>query len=245
MGKEIVYRPVIDSTNLLAKELAIKGAEEGTLILAENQTQGRGRMGRSWVSSESKDLLLSLILRPELQPVEVFRLMILSSWATARAIASLLPLEPQIKWPNDIFINGRKAGGILIEFAAEQDQVAFVVIGIGLNVNFDPGAYPELAEIATSLSNETGQEMDRLALLVALLQELDRGYRLLKEQQFPSIRKEWQSLLMILGKQVRIISGEEVAEGLAEGVDENGALILRDFQGHRKKIYTGDVSLRF
>ncbi|MFQ5904417.1 MAG: biotin--[acetyl-CoA-carboxylase] ligase, partial [Candidatus Binatia bacterium] len=244
IGREIVYLPVIDSTNLLAKKLAAEGRPEGTLVLAEDQTQGRGRMGRSWVSPAGENLLFSLILRPALQPVEVFRLTILSSWATAKAIASLLPLTPQIKWPNDILINDRKAGGILIEFAAEQDRVAFVVVGIGLNVNFDPCTHPELAEIATSLAKEEGRKVDRLALLVALLQGLDQGYRLLKEQRFLSIWEEWQSLLMILGRRVRIISGEEIEEGSVEGVDENGALILTDLQGRRKRIYTGDISLR-
>lgn len=244
MGKEIVYLPIIDSTNLLAKKLAAEGAPEGTLILAEDQTRGRGRMGRSWVSPEGKSLLFSLILRPDLPPNEVFHFTILSAWATARTIASLLPLTPQIKWPNDILVNGRKAGGILIEFAAEQDRVSFVVIGIGLNVNFDPDDYAELTGTATSLAKELDQEVDRMALLVALLQELDAGYRLLKEQQFPAIWEEWRSLLMVLGRQVRIVSNEEVEEGLVEEVDENGALILRDLQDRQKKIYTGDISLR-
>lgn len=248
MGREIFYFPAIDSTNLYAKKLAANGAAEGTLVIAEGQTQGRGRMGRSWLSPAGKSLLFSVILRPPLQPNEVFRLTILSSWAAARAIARQTPLAPQIKWPNDILLQGRKVGGILIEFAADQDRVSFAVVGIGLNVNFDPLAYPELAGAATSLAKELGQEVDRLGLLVALLRELDRGYRLLltgPESGFEAIRAEWRASLIVLGKQVRVSCGEEVQEGLAEEVDENGALILRDAKGKRRVIYTGDVSLRF
>ncbi|MBI2877126.1 MAG: biotin--[acetyl-CoA-carboxylase] ligase [Candidatus Tectomicrobia bacterium] len=248
IGREIVYFPVIDSTNLYAKKLATNGAAEGTLVIAEDQTRGRGRMGRSWLSPAGKSLLFSIILRPSLPPSEIFRLTILSAWAVARAIASQTPLTPQIKWPNDILLQGCKVGGILIEFAADPDQVIFAVVGIGLNVNFDPAAYAELSGMATSLAREIGQEVDRLGILAALLRELDRGYRILLEdpkEGFERIRAEWQASLAILGRQVRVICGEEVQEGLAEEVDEHGALILRDTEGKRRVIYTGDVSLRF
>jgi BirA family biotin operon repressor/biotin-[acetyl-CoA-carboxylase] ligase len=244
LGRQIYYYPVATSTNTLAKEMAAQGACEGTLLIAEEQTQGRGRMGRSWLSPAGKNLLFSLILRPPLSPVQISFITMLSALAVVKTIRVLTSLEALIKWPNDVMINHRKVGGILTEFSAEQDQVIYVILGIGVNLNFDPTSYPEIAQIATSIYLESGQEVDRIKFLHTLLGELEKQYKDLLEGKNASILQEWRSLLMMLNKEVEIISNQETLTGWAEDVDEYGALVLRLASGNQVKIYTGDVSLR-
>lgn len=244
IGQEIHYYTATTSTNALAKELASRGAKEGTLFIAEEQTEGRGRMGRDWLSPAGKNILISLILRPYLSPIQISYITMITSLSVAKTIRSLTPLEAGIKWPNDIMIRGRKVGGILTEFSAEQDQVIYVVVGIGVNVNFDPTIYPEIADTATSIYLELGQQFPRLKFLLVLLQELEKGYKELQAGRGSFILKEWRDSLMMLNKEVRIISGKETIEGMAEDVDEQGALILRLASGQPIKVYAGDVSLR-
>lgn len=244
IGQDIYYCPVITSTNTLAKELAIQGAAEGTLIIAEEQTQGRGRMGREWSSPAGKNILISLILRPHLSPIQISYITMIASLSVVRTIRTLTPLEAGIKWPNDIMIRERKVGGILTEFSAEQDQVIYVVVGIGVNLNFDPTIYPEIAHTATSIYLELGQELPRLKFLVTLLQELERVYKELQAGRDSLVLTEWRASLMMLNKEVRVISEQETLEGIAEEIDKHGALILRLASGRQIKVYTGDVSLR-
>ena len=244
IGQEVYYYPVTTSTNVLAKELASQGAREGTLVIAEEQTQGRGRMGREWLSAANKNILISLILRPHLSPIQVSYITMIASLSVVKTIEALTPLESSIKWPNDIMIRGNKVGGILTEFSAEQDQVVYVVVGIGVNMNFDPTIYPEIAYSATSIYLELGQEISRLKFLVGLLQEMEKEYKELQAGKGLLIVKEWRNSLMTLNKEVRVVSEQGTLEGMAEDVDEHGALILRLASGQQIKIYTGDVSLQ-
>jgi BirA family biotin operon repressor/biotin-[acetyl-CoA-carboxylase] ligase len=244
IGQEIHYYPVTTSTNVLAKEFASRGAAEGTLLIAEEQTQGRGRMGRSWLSPAGKNILMSLILRPHLSPIQVSYITMIASLSVMKAIRALTPLEALIKWPNDIMIRGRKVGGILTEFSAEMDQVIYVVVGIGINVNFDPTIYPEIADSSTSIYLELGEEFSRPKFLLTLLQTLEKEYKRLQAGRGSDILTEWRSSLMMLNKEVQIISELESLDGTAEDVDEHGALILRLASGQKVKVFTGDVSLR-
>ncbi|MDY6934859.1 MAG: biotin--[acetyl-CoA-carboxylase] ligase [Spirochaetota bacterium] len=243
-GNDIVYYIKTESTNTIANNLAIDGAEEGTVVIAEEQTKGRGRLDRSWLSPAYKNILMSVIFRPNIEPLKVFNLTMLSSLSVVKAIESTTNIKAQIKWPNDVYIENKKVGGILTELNAEQDRINFAIVGIGLNVNFDSSRYSEIKDIATSISNVAGRPVSRISLLQSVLQELEESYKLLKAGKVDLIRRDWNKHSLVIGKPVRIISFDKIEEGIAESVDGDGCLILRDNMGKRKKILSGDVSLR-
>jgi len=245
IGQNVIYYDEIESTNLIAKQLAADDVQEGTIVIAENQTKGRGRLQRSWLSEPYKNILMSIVFRPRISPNRIFFLTMLISLAIVKAISHVLRLEARIKWPNDIYIKNCKVGGILTEFTAEHDQVNYVVVGIGLNVNFNPLPGSEMLENATSLHIQFGKNISRIKLLNSILQEIEKGYSLLQENKFLQIRKQWNSFSLIKGKRVKIIYPDHSEEGIAESVDEDGYLILKDDNGNKKKIVCGDVSLRF
>jgi BirA family biotin operon repressor/biotin-[acetyl-CoA-carboxylase] ligase len=243
-GQQVFYYSTISSTNFIAKQLASEGAAEGSVVIAEEQTKGRGRLDRHWISPAGKNILMSVIFYPKLLPSQVFCLTMMTSLAIIKAIETTVALSPMIKWPNDIYLNGKKTGGILTEFNAQQDRVNFVITGIGLNVNFDPFNYPDIRDIGTSLSKESGKEISRIKLLQFILKEIEKGYTLINDGKFDLIYNQWKPYSLVTGKPVRITSFNSVEDGIAESVDENGALVLRDKYGNVKKIVCGDVSLR-
>ena len=233
------------STNALAERLGRDGVKEGAVVVAEFQTQGRGRLGRTWLGSNGKGVLLSTLLRPPLRPPEVTRLTVMGATAVVRAIRRCTPVEPSIKWPNDIMIGSKKVAGILTEMNAEPDRVRYVVLGIGLNVNQSACDWPEeLQSVATSLKIETGQSVHRAALTAALVEELDRDYCRSVGQEFGLVLDEWQSLCGTIGKEVCVQFGERRIEGRAEAIDTDGALLVRGDGGHLQRVTGGDVSLR-
>ena len=244
VGKKIFYYKKTESTNLIAKGLAMDGAEEGTLVIAEEQTKGRGRLDRDWLSPANENILMSLIFRPKVRASKVFSLTMLTSLAIVKAIESTTTLAPKIKWPNDIYIGNMKVGGILTEFNAEQDRVNFVIIGIGLNVNVDTSIFPQIKDTSMSLKGALGKEVSRIRLLRSILQEIEEGYNYLKDDKVFLVRNEWDTYSLIKGKPVRITSSDVIEDGVAESVDEDGCLILRDCSGRRRRIVCGDVSLR-
>jgi len=239
IGQEIVYYQVIGSTNEVAKELARLGASEGTLVIAEEQTAGKGRLGRSWLAPPGSSLLMSLILHPSLTTPQLPRLTMASSLAVAYAIEETCSLSVHFKWPNDILLRGKKAGGILTETSVSGEILDYAVIGIGLNVNLDVHQIPEIAQTATSLSMELCREVSRLELLQALLKSIEREYRLLQEGESPGDR--WEARLNSLGRRVMVDTPWGQESGQAEGVDANGALILRRDDGTKTYITVGDV----
>ena len=245
IGNEVIYFPETESTNLIAKNMATDGAREGTIVIAEAQTRGRGRLDRNWLAPPNKNILMSVIFRPRIPPSRVFSLTEITSLAIVKAIKETATLPALIKWPNDIYIGGKKAGGILTEFSAEQDRVNFVIVGMGLNVNFDPSLYQEIKDTATSVSKALGKKVHRIKLLQSILIEIEKGYNLLKKGNGFQIHNEWKTYSLITGKPVRIISSGTVEEGIAEAVDGDGCLTLRCENGKRKRILSGDVSLRF
>jgi len=242
IGQNVVYYSSIGSTNELLKELAAQGAPEGTLVIADEQTVGKGRLGRKWLASPGTSLLLSLLFRPDLPPHQAPRLTMICSLATADAIEGLTGLPVGLKWPNDIFIRGKKAGGILTESGTTGGHLNYVVVGMGLNVNLAVSTLPELRGMATSLSQELGREVSRLELLWKILAGIETRYESLKRGESP--HAEWAARLINLGRQVQATTPQGTLVGWAEGVDADGALILRTPAGQRRRILAGDVTLR-
>ena len=251
VGRRIVYFQGLSSTMDEAARRAREGAEEGLVILAEQQTAGRGRFQRAWVSQPG-NLYFSILLRPSLEGLQYVS--IISPLAVVRAIKKTAGLKPTIKWPNDVRIGGKKVCGILVENALMANSVEHAIVGIGVNVALDPSGIEELAGIATSLNQEAGRPIDREVLLRELLQEMDGLYRLLSpghgsslstaaaEDGLETVRSEWRSLLETLGNQVEIRWQDEVYRGYAEDVDNAGNLLLRLGDGTLATLPAGEVT---
>ena len=239
MGQEIICHQSIGSTNEVAKELAKRGVPQGTLVIAEKQTAGKGRRGRSWLAPPGSSLLISLILYPPLAASQVSHLTMASSLAVAYAIEETSRLTVHFKWPNDILLAGKKAGGILTETSISGEMLDYAVVGIGLNVNLDVRQIPKIANIATSLSMELRRQVSRLELLQAFLEFMEREYRLLQQGESPCER--WATRLSQLGQKVEVTTPWGQESGWAEGVDADGALILRRDDGTKAYVTTGDV----
>jgi BirA family biotin operon repressor/biotin-[acetyl-CoA-carboxylase] ligase len=239
--RRVVYRPQAGSTNDLAQALAAEGAPEGTLVIADEQTAGRGRLGRSWWAPAGANLLLSLLLRPALPPLAALRLTMAAGLAAAEAIEQTTGLVVRLKWPNDIWLNGKKAGGILVETRLAGEQLEYAIVGLGLNVNADLSKHAQLAGLATSLRMESGQPQDRLPLLRALVERFAAWYSNIGS---PHLREAWARRLITLGQFVEAWAGQQPVSGLAEAVDEDGALLVRTGDGRLHKLSAGDVSLR-
>ncbi len=233
-----------DSTNRQAKDLAIHGAPEGTVVIAERQTQGRGRRGRDWFSPEGEGIYCSLLLRPKISPAEISGITLMTGVAVAELLQREAQIPARIKWPNDILVGGRKIAGILTEVTTEMDRVEFAIVGLGLNVNTPrPGFPPSLRQKATSLLIETGKSFSRTDLLRAYLQGFDHYYAIFRKQGLAPILERWKMLTEMMGKQVQVdLLGNRIA-GEALDIDRNGALILRDSEGEIHRILSGDVIL--
>ena len=245
LGKRIHYFRAIDSTNSEAYQLALRGAKEGEIVLAESQEKGRGRIGRQWFSPAFLNLYLSVILRPNLPPHRASLLTLMAAVATADAIEEYAGLHPTIKWPNDLLLNGRKIAGLLNEIHAETDRIHFVVLGIGVNLNVDRQRFPQMIrDRATSLKEEMGQKIARKAFLAILLESLEKWYGVFSKDGGASVLNAWRDRAQIAGKQVKISSFDEVIVGRAVDVDSEGALLVQMRNGQRKRIVAGDVDYR-
>ncbi len=245
IGNHLVYRETVDSTNELAKKLAHQGTAEGTVVVAETQTGGKGRMGRIWYSPAGQGLWFSVILKPPLAPPDIPGLNLVWAVAVAKTIQEFTGLAAGIKWPNDILINDRKVAGVLTEMNAEIDKVNYLIVGIGVNVNLDSKTIPpHLAGTVTSLTEQKGSRVARLELLAALLNNLDLLYQEFLAGKFNTIMSAWRQMSVTLHRWVRIKSQNGVEEGIAFDLDESGALLLMKKDGSVKKILYGDVSLR-
>jgi BirA family biotin operon repressor/biotin-[acetyl-CoA-carboxylase] ligase len=243
-GREIKYFDETSSTNDIAKELARKGAPEGVLVLAETQTSGRGRLGRIWQSPPG-GIWLSLILRPKLAPQDAAKLTFIGAIAVATAIRNL-GLDAKIKWPNDVLVNSRKVCGILTEMEAEMDVLHYVVVGIGINANFDRNSLPEdIQQTATTLKSELNRTISRNEFISQLLNEFELSYLLFLKKGFPPILDEWKKLSCILGEAVHVYMDDKIIDGTVIDVDQaSGALILKLDNGSIEKVFSGDVSVR-
>jgi BirA family biotin operon repressor/biotin-[acetyl-CoA-carboxylase] ligase len=246
IGGEILFFPDIDSTNRRARELARQGAGEGTVVMADSQSRGRGRLGRSWESPAGLNVYSSFILRPPVPASDAPQITLLAGVAAARAVAAASGLDAQIKWPNDIFVNGKKTAGILAEMEAGGPGTQFIILGIGVNVNWrGEDIPPGLRATATSLLVESGREIPRARVAEGLFRELEEEYlRFLREGFSPGLREEWNRLSWINGKTVAAIGPDGEARGRALGLDTDGALLLVDEEGRTRRFIAGDVSLR-
>jgi len=244
IARDILYFDSLHSTNLTAKEVANKGAQNGTLVITESQTGGRGRLNRTWLSPRGVNLLFSMVLRPNIPLQRVFRLNMTASVSIVEAVRELTPLEPGIKWPNDVYFGHRKLAGILTEFSVAGEAVEFVVVGIGLNVNMDPEQYPEIRNVATSVRAELGHTISRLELLGKILSRMDVWYGKLIQGEDHELKTLWNSYSTVIGRQVEIRSAEQQLIGRAMSIDDDGALLLEDENGIEHRVLCGDLSLR-
>jgi len=241
-GKKIVHKSAIASTNNLAKELAEKGAEEGTVVIAEEQSCGKGRLDRSW-SSPPGGIWLSVILRPQVLPLEASRFTLLAAVAAAKAIENL-GIEPEIKWPNDILINGKKVCGILLELSAQPDRIEYLVIGFGINANIDKKEIPqESRDRATTLVEVSGRRIERRLLVADLLYELEAYYRRLLGGEWRNILVDWMSRCKMLHQNISLSTLQGEVEGEFTGVDDFGALRMKLSDGAIKTFTAGDVTV--
>lgn len=238
----IVYKNSVDSTNELAKKLASDGAADGTIIVAEEQTGGKGRLQRNFFSPKEKGIWFSIILRPQCTPKDAPKFTLIAAVAVVKMLERF-NLQAKIKWPNDILYDGRKLVGILTEMSAEIDHVNYIVVGIGINVNLRREEFPaDIREIAASLSEMAGENLSRVEIFRALLEEIDKLYI---NYDFDEIFKLWRQYNITLGKKVTVLSAEsgDIFTGQAVDIDAEGALIVDTADG-RKIVYAGDVSIR-
>jgi len=244
IGREIHVFQETTSTNDVAARLARGEAREGAVVFAESQSKGRGRMGRAWLSPAGKGLWFTVLLRPNIAPAGATQLTIAAATALARAITLQTGIVPDIKWPNDILIRGRKVAGILTEMSAELDHLKDLLLGIGMDVNLETEDFPAaLRQTATSLAIETGAKVNRSELAVAILRELDRDYDLINKGHFEVLAEQWQERCSTLGREVSIRVGDRVIRGQAESLDDDGALLVRGAHGHLERIIGGDVTV--
>jgi BirA family transcriptional regulator, biotin operon repressor / biotin---[acetyl-CoA-carboxylase] ligase len=244
VGRDIQVFEETASTNDVIEKLARDGVKEGVVVFAESQTKGRGRLGRKWISPARKGLWFSILLRPALRPQAVTQLTVAAATALARAIRSQTGLKPEIKWPNDILVRGKKVAGILTELSAELDRVKYVVLGVGVDVNVgSTDLPPEVRRTATSLKIESGRPISRPELAVAALKELDEDYARICDGDFSTIADEWEAQCTTIGHQAVIRIGNREVRGRAESLGEDGALLLRTDHGRLERIIGGDVTL--
>jgi BirA family biotin operon repressor/biotin-[acetyl-CoA-carboxylase] ligase len=244
IGRDIRVFEQTTSTNDVVEKLARDGVKEGVVVFAESQTKGRGRLGRKWISPAYKGLWFSILLRPDLQPQETTQLTVVAATALCRAIQSETGLNPEIKWPNDILVGGKKVAGVLTELSAELDRVKHVILGIGVDVNLGAGEFPaEMRKQATSLKIEAGRAISRAELAMAILQELDNDYGRICAGRFAEVADEWEAQCKTIGRNVTIQTGSRRIEGRAESLGGSGELLLRTELGHLERISGGDVTL--
>ncbi|MCM8813927.1 MAG: biotin--[acetyl-CoA-carboxylase] ligase [Candidatus Omnitrophica bacterium] len=238
-GQSIVSFEKISSTNTAAYTLAEQGLPEGTLVVAERQTAGRGRLGRAWASPPG-GIYASLIIRPDIGPELSPFLTLLTACAVTQAVRGYSGIRVDIKWPNDIYYQTSKIGGILTEMNAEMDCVHFVIIGFGLNVNSSAAGLPAGAG---SLSDIAGKKINRVGLLQEILVHLESLYGEFRQERHTSILGRWREYSCTLGRRVRVAAHHEVIEGVAEDIDAAGALCVREANGKRRRVLSGDVEL--
>lgn len=242
VGRDILCFEQTDSTNLQALRLAEQGAVDGTILIAETQASGKGRLGRRWLSPSGVNLYTSIILRPPIPPRDAPHLTFLSAVAVVRAISDVCGLSARVKWPNDILLQGRKVAGLLNELSAETDAIHAVVLGIGLNINMAADQFPpDLRYPATSLAIAGQQTFSRIDLACALYRQLDELYLAYLRDGFTPIRLAWEANCDLVGQKVRVDCGKQQLTGNVTGIDADGALLLKAANGQIERILAGDV----
>lgn len=244
IGRKVYYYDETQSTNDVAEQLARDGAAEGTVVAAEYQSKGRGRLKRQWFSPKGKNLLFSVILRPNLDPGFVSLMTIMSSVAIARAMRKE-DVPAQIKWPNDVYVEGKKIAGILTEMSSEQDRVKYVVIGIGMNVNMSEEDFSEdVRSQAISMALLKKANLDRMSFFKKVLLELENCYLKIRQGFYEDILEEWSRCSFLVGQWIEVVSGQRKLEGVVLGTDARGELLLKLENGFIESIISGDINLK-
>ena len=243
-AREIFYLKTVDSTNRYAKKKAEEGAPHGALVVAEEQTEGKGRMGRSWSDAAGQNIAMSLILRPAIQPQSASRVTLVAGLSVARALKALCGLDVKIKWPNDVVAGGRKLCGILSEMSAEMSGIHYLVIGIGINVNTEQ--FPEeLRDKATSLYLETGKKMQRARIIGKCMECFEEDFSLFEKTMDLSLLKDqYEALLVNKDEKVKVLERDASYVGTARGIDREGELLVEKEDGSLASVYAGEVSVR-
>lgn len=244
MGKEIRYFSTIGSTNQYARRIAEEGAADGTLVIADEQTDGRGRRGRHWVTPPGEAISFTLILRPNLPPEKISMITLVMGLAVAQAVQVLYGLDAGIKWPNDVVINGKKLCGILTEMSAEINEVHYIVIGVGINANLVH--FPEeIRSTATSLKLELGREVNRAELIAAVMKRFEKLNGMFERRgSLEDMADPYNRLCVNTGRQVRVLDPRGEYTGQALGIDPGGSLLVKTEDGTLNRISSGEVSVR-
>jgi BirA family transcriptional regulator, biotin operon repressor / biotin---[acetyl-CoA-carboxylase] ligase len=243
LGSKIHYFETLGSTNSYAWQLAERGALDGEIVIAEQQTQGRGRLQRAWISPPFVNLYLSILLRPAMAPSDAPQITLMAAVALAETVDLFVPGKVAIKWPNDILLGGKKVAGILTESSVAAERIHHVVLGIGININFPASMMPpEIRERAISISDCAGAAVSREAFFVRLIRDLDRCYGILEEKGFGALAPAWERRFNLCGQRVRVETGNETITGIATGIDNGGALLVQTDSGRAERILAGDVN---
>ncbi len=244
IGHKLYYFPEIGSTNDEAFRLGMVGAPEGTVVIADSQTKGRGRMQRVWHSPAGSNIYTSLILRPHLPPAVAPQISLVAGVAVAELLEQYCPGKIELKWPNDVLVKSKKICGILAQMKTAAEDVDFVVVGIGINVNIRENQFPaEIREIATSLSLEAGQEISRQELIISLYENFAKWYKKLLQNGFAAIKEKWLNLAPMIGQNVQIMFQKEKVIGKALDLAEDGSLIILTARNEEINISAGDATI--
>lgn len=244
MGQNCLYLDTVDSTNNYAKRIAEEGASDGTLVMADEQTGGKGRRGRSWETPKGANIAMTLLLRPKIRPEHASRLTLLTAMAVALGIRKVTGMDAGIKWPNDVVIHGKKVCGILTEMSTEVDYINYVVIGTGINVNQE--SFPEeIRHIAGSLSVELGHKISRAELAASIMEALERIYEIfLQTEDLSKLYEEYNGICVNRGHLIRVLEPGHEYNGTTDGINENGELVVHKENGETVCVYAGEVSVR-
>ncbi|HSI67935.1 MAG TPA: biotin--[acetyl-CoA-carboxylase] ligase, partial [Planococcus sp. (in: firmicutes)] len=245
LGRTIEFVDSCPSTQIIAHRMAQEGTPDGTVVLTEQQTAGRGRMARKWDSAAKKGIWMSVVLRPKVAPQKAPQFTLVAAVSVIRAIEEVTGVIAEIKWPNDILIKGKKCTGILTELQSDADGIQALIIGIGLNVNQDPQDFDEeVRAIATSLKMASGKTINRQELVASLLYHLEQFSNMYIEHGFGPLKLMWEGYSTTIGKTVRARMATQTLEGLAEGITNEGVLLLRTPDGTLHEIYSADIEMQ-
>lgn len=246
VGSNIIFLEKVDSTNLYAKRMSEQNFLDGTVIIADEQQKGKGRLGRTWVSPKGKGIWMTIMLKPNINPSQAAKVTLLTACAVNSAILHTCDIDTKIKWPNDIIYKGKKLCGILTEMSAELDEINYLIIGIGINVNLDKTELPvELKSTATSIKIEKGINVLRKSLVKSILNKFEVYYKeFLKTGSISQFISEYKEQSAVIGREVNIISSNTQHKGKVLNISEEGQLIIQLEDGTIKEIISGEVSVR-
>ncbi len=245
LGQDMIHKPSVTSTQVIAHQEAQDGAAHGTVIVADEQTKGRGRLNRSWHSHKGDGVWMSIILRPKFEPHKSPQITLLAATVLAEVFKKYCGISPQIKWPNDLLTNGKKLSGILTELQAEQDQINYIVLGMGINVNHSVEQFPEeIMDQATSLKIETGENWEIHTLIQQILNTFEKRYEEFIEEGFSSVKLRWEAFGYRIGEHVAITTHQQEWNALIMGIEHDGALKVRDEEGKEHVLYSAEIKWR-